>query len=732
MRFCLFILLMFHVGMKNFWLILLSAVLPFVKGHGCPGDFCVCTNAVTNCSNRNLATIPVGISINVHRLYLNNNSISLLEDPNGHLTKLTLLDLRWNKITSLVDHPFQNYSGLRELYLDHNEISELGNAFDHLELTIKRLSLSYNKISGNVSEHVFTYLETLEYLNVSHNQIAFFEARSFHNTLLELDISYNNIMSLDPEKFYDLTNLRYLDMRGLQIDNFEVKIFAHMKSLKRLRLGGSRMINISESVFFGLNGSLETLEIVDSLFISLPANLLVHCSNIKTLVISNNKITSLEKIFFDNAPNLIHLNLEKNRLYDGNLIAKTLEPLNMLSILDLTSNQLTESYAIIVNTLSNLIDVSFAKNQLQIVNESLVSSSLQKLDLSYNAIHAVDVSSLDHCSRLALLDLSANDLMSLPKIQSSSSLSEAFVDRTRYLEITVSDNPWNCSCEFYRKVLEANASTYKIKLVCAEQNDLSCLRCGFPVNLTNVSVADLPVYFPGCVTENHQSIDLTALYIVLVLLFVITIVLIVCFCLKRESLKTEASARQDSTICTLFGNKKNTITLYCCCMRSNEEQKRQNLQNKRQVKPKPLPQNNNTCEITVEIETSLSVSAKQVVTPCDNCSCQNQVVDNAVAILNENTNSCKPVCSCRVKLSDNNGSSSNRHVTSVSEDALLSANFEDLKMSSMGPRNEDLNFFPAISVENQKSTCTKSNQNDQNCLSADVESAKNHHAIPDE
>lgn len=120
-------------------------------------------------SNRNLTAIPLDLPLNTTKLILSYNKIDIYPNSIGVLNK---------------------YTNLSELYLNHNNISDLPG-------------------------HMFHKLTKLKVLNIANNIISRIEPKAFEGlgSLQDLDLCHNQINYLHPEVFANLSSLKNLTLR---------------------------------------------------------------------------------------------------------------------------------------------------------------------------------------------------------------------------------------------------------------------------------------------------------------------------------------------------------------------------------------------------------------------------------------------------------------------------------------------------------------------------------------
>lgn len=153
-----------------------------------------------------LTSVPIFLTecSKLTTLDLSNNKITELPDGTFvGLSKLFGLSLAGNQIKSLSNNSFANMtSGLNILNLANNKLEEIdGGAFWSLkELRALRLdNNSLNDINGLVS-----HMSHLHWLNISSNNLEWFDYAFIPNSLTWLDVSHNIINDLG--NFYGLTN----------------------------------------------------------------------------------------------------------------------------------------------------------------------------------------------------------------------------------------------------------------------------------------------------------------------------------------------------------------------------------------------------------------------------------------------------------------------------------------------------------------------------------------------
>ena len=153
---------------------------------------------------------------------------STLEKEYKFLLHLRVVRLNLRKIKFLEDGLFKNLNKLEVINLSRNEIDAIKQHFIGLR-NLKELQLSYNKISGCLTDQMFNGL-----LN-----------------LTKIDLSYNLINKLNDKIFNGLVNLKSIDLSHNQIERIE-KPFENLVSLNSVNLSDNEIDQISQDAFKGL------------------------------------------------------------------------------------------------------------------------------------------------------------------------------------------------------------------------------------------------------------------------------------------------------------------------------------------------------------------------------------------------------------------------------------------------------------------------------------------------
>ncbi|XP_066260002.1 chaoptin isoform X1 [Euwallacea similis] len=244
---------------------------------------------------------------NLQILDMSKNSISFLHNHQFIETpKLRVLNLRENSLSYLprdvfaktqlefLDISFNSFSvvpreSLEDIGMTLRHLSLQSNVLEHVDVTsfrdipyINHLDMSKNKLTI-LPDNVFTQLSLLQFLDLSSNPLRANFKELFHyaqnlkylslaNTglittpnfplpdLIHLNLSYNNLQSINKNSFQNLVKLKHLDLSHCNMNHIPSHLWPFLTNLKELDISNNPIKEITMDSLHGLK-SLQTLNI---------------------------------------------------------------------------------------------------------------------------------------------------------------------------------------------------------------------------------------------------------------------------------------------------------------------------------------------------------------------------------------------------------------------------------------------------------------------------------------
>ncbi|KAG1662935.1 Protein artichoke [Nymphon striatum] len=345
---------------------------------------------------------------NLYQFSLHHNNIQFL--PKGifdNNVRLKWIDLSSNKIRS--------FSGLftnlhpQVIRLERNAMTSLRGVFDHEITTLKSLNLAWNLLEEVPLKYLNVYLEDLD----------------------ELDLSFNNLQTLQNDQFVGLKRLHVLRILSNKIKEIKPDVFEPLRRIEYLDLTCNMLTNISG--LFHWMGHIEVLTIAENHITSLEGIFTRHYHKLREIDFAYNRIKELRFKDFTLMPSLVKLSVYDNKIESIDEKLNLRLP-NLQEIL-LSSNHISD-IGTCFRRFQKLTYLSLKTNRIAYLHEYAFSTSLKKLDLGRNKLKSLGLA-FQHLDKLQDLDLSKNHL---------EILNQRTFESLRISTLHLAGNSWRCDC----------------------------------------------------------------------------------------------------------------------------------------------------------------------------------------------------------------------------------------------------------------------------------------------
>ncbi|TWW55099.1 RING finger protein 17 [Takifugu flavidus] len=333
-------------------------------------------------NNHSLHSLPLDLDVRLRRLDLSNSLIRQLHML--ALPYLQQLNLSSNQLHLISEGAFENLTQLEELNLSRNELgNNLGSNTKALRSLgrLKTLDLSMNGLDGDAAELYLQNKSFLDHLKMT------VETLSFLSSLETLNFSHNCLRKL---------------MWNVRKDNSGRRRQLYFHALKNLDMQSNGLMQISP-LFFNALIRLESLNLQD--------NAVQPCDPAGRLQNPQSRWQSLNAscVVFGKLTTLKRLNLKENHI-------QILHP-----------NTFKETSLLTLNLAGNS-HLTIQEGALEGLQNTLQSLVISEVYLSSNV-------SLPCMSALTYLNISNNDLDSLPGAFSCSPLKEIDIRNNRFVSL---------------------------------------------------------------------------------------------------------------------------------------------------------------------------------------------------------------------------------------------------------------------------------------------------------
>lgn len=432
---------------------------------------------------------------------------------------------------------FHYFEGIREFDISFTELESVGRGDFIKADNLMYLSASHNKIS-ELSSSLFLSAPNISVVDFSYNNIVKVSASAFASAVLmsRLHLSHNLLQKLDKNTFATMTMLDELHLDFNQLEVLDVDLFAHNTALARLSLNNNRIIrlecdSIKELVYLNrIDLSMNKLEEFNTSCISsTDLDLIIHNNQLQKLTLRNvasvhASHNQIKHVYIENGiSNLKSLKLASNNLTN---ITGIFEHLNSLETLDLSYNFVGKLNISTFAKLTNLEHLNLGHTNLSNINFGTFfhQKELKSLDISYNNLNKMNFDVfLPYLKNLESLVLDGNNLTEME------GLTHSMFPQLSVLSI--SNNNFNCT--YLAKLLrtlkwDELGLSIDESLVHTNETHINGIACDHPTNDSiaynrvhndhydhqyNVHKALLSILHPSNSNQNNKTNDIPELHI---------------------------------------------------------------------------------------------------------------------------------------------------------------------------------------------------------------------------
>lgn len=389
--------------------------------------------AATFRSLRNLKSL----TLQTHNADWSTTNLELHPETFSGLSELKRLNLADNNIWTIPNGVFCPLYSLRYLNLTKNhinEVSQVGFAENEsndakdsfyssmspsgktCNTGLEQLDLSYNNLIS-IPNNCFSALRSLNYLHLDSNQLTILDDNSFKGLekLQFLDISNNKLIALPPEIFENTKELKRLHFANNSLAVLAPGIFERLNQLEVLDLANNELTSswINRDTFVGLS-RLIVLKLNNNKLKKIDQFVFRELFTLQALNLESNYIEQISQNAFTDLRNLRQLLLSNNDLKIVD--SRNFAGLQSLNQLILESNEISNIHPAAFDNLTKLVDLSLNDNKLNSIPGSIKRlQNLQALDLGKNQIDVIDGDAFEGLEQLTGLRLTDNQITSILK-----------------------------------------------------------------------------------------------------------------------------------------------------------------------------------------------------------------------------------------------------------------------------------------------------------------------------
>ena len=232
-------------------------------------------------------------------------------------------------------------------------------------------------------------------MNLTNQQITTLDSSYFEglNNISELKFEGNDIESIEPMAFIGLSNLKKLTLFFNQLNSIHPENFSGLHSLQELSVTGDPITKIDADIFLRLS-NLQKLNLNYNQIVSINSSAFKGLAYLQELNLNNNQIDSIQSKMFSMLRNLKRLYLDYNKIIS--LDISSFAGLNNLQLLHLNNNHLSLIQMAAFNGLTSLEELHLNDNKIKTVDRTKFNGlpSLKIINIKNNPVTSINIASM--------------------------------------------------------------------------------------------------------------------------------------------------------------------------------------------------------------------------------------------------------------------------------------------------------------------------------------------------
>ncbi|XP_030229880.1 leucine-rich repeats and immunoglobulin-like domains protein 1 [Gadus morhua] len=366
-------------------------------------------NKLTSINYEALANLP-----NLRELRLDHNELTSIPELGQAASTIALLYLHHNKIRSIDGTRTRELGSVETLDLSNNDITELRTHCFPAGLRIKDLYLSSNKINVLELGSLDHLGSTLQVLRLSRNRIGQVPVRAFQLPgLTQLELNRNRIRQIEGLTFQGLSSLEVLKLQRNNISKLTDGAFWDLAKMKILHLDYNSLREVNSGSLYGLS-SLQQLFLSNNSIAHINPDGWKFCQKLRELNLSYNNLTRLDEGSLAVLGDLHSLRLGHNSI--SHVAEGSFRGLKSLRVLELDHNDISgtiEDTNGAFSGLDSLNRLTLFGNKIKSVAKKAFSGldTLEHLNLGENTIRSIQPDAFSKMRSLKMLFLQSDSFL---------------------------------------------------------------------------------------------------------------------------------------------------------------------------------------------------------------------------------------------------------------------------------------------------------------------------------